>query len=784
MAFDTTQKEFTQEHFTIIEVDVPAVTGTCTLGGSPGYGTALSCDQPSNATKTYKFTNYAGVLPESGIYKCIASISETPTELKSGRGLASRGTLSITLEDFQGDPNPEAPGVTPEVRLQGGFLAKLDARNILQNREVRIKNYRIVNDTLPDLANDAQIRYYLVDTFKSNGKAKFSLSCKDELSRVDIGEKVFPEPNEGFLRQDISDTGLTFQVDANSDYAVGDVVRIGDELILISSVSGIGGGSATFTTSTRGATIDGIHETEKSAHDAGDEVFICKRYTNATINDVLEDMVESIGIDPVYIPSAEWASEVSTWHPTTTVSALFVEADDANDVISAMLQSYLLDMWFDPVARLIKLSAISVWQSSSKTLTEGAEIDFDSVRRSELEDLRATDSLVVYGKQFKAKDNAIENYRKASLYSNPKLLTDTYYGESKQKRFDNNPIIDSTAADLLVRRYVSRYGLTPQSYTWKTQENKLSFETGDIVSLVTSAKVGFDGSPNSSARAQIISVKPNYNNTGRDYTVKALTYDPAITDGGGVTELIIAGNQQNINLFVEAGGAIPAPVEITFIIDGAKIRSNSRSTPALRAGDFPPGSKIILILVNNADLQSKGGDGGSGGLLIFDDESGTWQALGSTDGKDGGIVYDANGIDTDIYFSGPTPSGAYPEANGFIRAPGGGGGATASNPSTVILANGGGGGAGNDIGIGGLGGRAVNGTANGGGIDGASGTIQGAGGVGFEGAGNGGGWGQNGVSVAGGTSGGLAGKGVVDSDATVTFFGDTPTRYINGRGDH
>lgn len=786
MAFEDNKQAFSQEHFTIVEIDAPVVEGVCTIGSSLGYGTPLTCDQASTGIRTYRFTNFMGTLPLSGVYKCITSISETPTELQSGRGLASRGTLSISMADFVGDPNIDAPAVDQSVINSGGFLAKFDARNILQNRSVRVKNYRIVNGVLPDLSSDAEVRHYIVDTFKNNGMKKWTLSCKDELSRVDLGEKTFPEAKNGYLRQDINDSALTFDVDPDVEYQAGDVIRIGEELVLISSVANIGTTSATVTTAARGATIDLAHYTNKDSHSAGDEVFLCKKYFEANIAEVLNDIITTIGIDSDYIPLSAWQDEVTLWHRTTKVTALYVEAEDANDVLSQFLQSYLLDMWFDPVVRKIKLSAISVWQSSKALLREGVEIDYDSVRRNELEDLRATSALVVYAKRFKARDNAIGNYHKASLYNNAVLSTSDYYSETKQKRFDNNPIIDDTAADLLVRRYISRYGLTPQSYTWKTQENKLSFTTGDIVSLKTTAKVGFDGSQNSSARAQIISVKPNYNKIGRDYTVKALTYDPAVTDNGAVNEIVITGNQQNIDLYIEAGGAIPSVVDITFIIDGAKISSLSSAIPAIKAGNFISGSKITLILVGGADLQSKGGAGGDAGLLIYDQESDKWIISNPTAGTEGGVVYDAQGIDTDIYFSGATTSTTYPTANGFIRAPGGGGGA--SKGAAGVGGSGGGGGAGNNIGQGGSKSNIEGAEDATQGNDGANGTIKGTGGAGGAGllmsGGNGGNWGQAGENVLGGSSGGLAGKGVVDSGATVNFYGSTTSRYINGRGDH
>jgi len=110
--FEATREQFTQHHFEVIEIDLPVITGTCTVGGVDGFGTPLTCDQTwSKEYKTYKFTNEnAPLVP--GHLRYVRTISEKTTELKPGMGLSSRGSASIKFRDFKGDPNDNAPGVT------------------------------------------------------------------------------------------------------------------------------------------------------------------------------------------------------------------------------------------------------------------------------------------------------------------------------------------------------------------------------------------------------------------------------------------------------------------------------------------------------------------------------------------------------------------------------------------------------------------------------------------------------------------------------------------------
>jgi hypothetical protein len=274
----------------------------------------------------------------------------------------------------------------------------------------------------------------------------------------------------------------------------------------------------------------------------------------------------------------------------------------------------------------------------------------------------------------------------------------------------------------------------------------------------------FDGSPSPNARAQIVSIKPQYKNTGREYLVKAASYEAVALDG---TEFVIVGTVGNgLNLFVHAGNP-PELVTLTFVFDAATIRSGSINTASIIAGNFAAGSKIIIILANTTDAQSKGGNGG--GI-----------SLGPSNGLDGGTVYDAQGIDTDIYLGGATPSTAFPVASGFLRAPGGGGG-SGGLFGFINNTGGGGGGAGFDPGDGGISfpvsvGSPGNTTGNGG----SGGALEG-----FGGGGDGGDWGIAGIDGQdlGSGTGGAAGKGVVSGGATVTMFGDTPVNFINGSGD-
>lgn len=786
MAFEDDQGNPTQEHFFLIEIDLPIITGKCEItAGNEGFGTPLSCPIQDGtsavATKTYTFgTNNTPILPVSPIYRVITGISEIGTELKSGQGLAIRGGGSFTISDFPGDPNLERASAQA-IKDQGTFLGKWQIRNVFEGREVRIKKYRISPNI--DLVNDAEITFYLSKGLKSNGNGGFTLSFSDELSRVEFDQAQFPSDDPGSLRLDITDSVTAIPVDSVTDWLAKTtpyVVRIENELMTVISVSNNQTGTAALNVATRGTDIGTpqfttfLSKTRNEVHDSGDEVFLCFSFDDASIVTVLRRILINVGMPSSIIPTADWTDEIALWHPNNKVSTIFYQSEDADKVLLSVLQVYMLDMWYDPVAREIMLKAISEWQTADATLTEGKEIDFDTLKIMDQESLRFSRAFIAFDKKFLTDPEEIGSYGRGAFSINSTLETEAFYGDPKQKRFNNSKIIDKDGADLLCVRYVQRYGLLPRRYEWTTQERFRTFNVGDVVNVLSPSAQGFDGLPANNIRAQIIQIQPVFNQVGREYRIKALTYQPAsATPGENPVFTINSGVE--LNLFIQAG-APPQSVDVTFILNAGIFRSLSAAIPSIKAGAFAAGSTIIIILRNNADWQAKGGDGGGSETV--------------QNGVSGGIVYDAQGIDTDIHLAGADPESG--TALGTLRAPGGGGGSgrndlTGGAEPEVIPPGGGGGGAGLDVGSGGVAFGAATFGDNG---DGSTG-LGGTGGLGDGTAGDGGDggdWGQDGsngqsTGEGPGGTGGAAGKGIVKNGATVRVFGDTPSNFINGGGD-
>lgn len=784
MPYDINRKDFdVLEQYEMVRLTLPVVSGTCTLGDGEGWYTPKTCQESQTGYVSFGFAtpDYNPTATMAGvdtIYPQIVKIAETPPKLKPNKGLGSRGTLKITLADFPGDPGPTR--TSPE----GKFLEKMKARWVMEGHDIVL--YLAHGNVNYPTEADYQRRTYRTDSLTYNNDGTWTLECTDNLYFLDKEETVWPLQTNSQLRQSITEDTITIPVDADTDYTGVEVIRIGSELMSVVSVQDNQTGSATLTVGTRGTAImigsTRISVTEREEHDAGDEIFICRVIEDLDLADLLSLILTDSGLSSGSIPLAEWKDELAVWHPTTKVNTIFTTPDPTEEVVSRILQDYLMDMWMDVTTNSVRLSAISVWRQSDTVVEEGKGIQYGTFQYSELPDERYSRASVMYDKKNLTESDDIENYRKLSL--NVDARAEQVYGVPRLAQLENSFLLDKPAADLLVQRYVARYKNTPQEYTWSCPERFLDFSVGDVVDLETESLVGFDGLP-ANQRGQITSIQPKYTKNGRSYSVKAFTYEQPYSTGGG-NEFTLSGRLLNINLFT-AAGAPPEPVDVTFILNNVTVGSTSNTVAAIRAGGFPEGSTIKIIV--RGLMSSRGGNGGLGGH--FEEEGGIdYFCTPPTGGQNGGIIYDAEGTDTEIYLAG-TVDGI--QADGYMKAPGGGARGGVANCHTTgrhppNFGGGGGGGAGIEGGKGG-------GTRFGSGnppdtVKGEDGQEDGTAGAGGKpwpdnsGANDGyagGSWGEDGV----GPDAGSAGKGLVKNGAVVNIYtgGQQAARFINGNGE-
>ena len=750
-------------HYYVVELDLLEVVGACTNNGNAGFSTTLTCsDQSSYSTsvKTHKFTDTGLILAESDIYKCVTKVSETTPKLKAGNGVASRAKCTINFRNFIGDPNLTSPALVANPLLEdnGNFFGKMKQRNILTNRPLRIKYYKV------DAGVTTLVRtnHYICVGFKQSKSDMWTMSCQDILYKADNKKSQFPRIIKATLTSDITAGATSIAVTGDiadwTDYAKYTAV-IGDDLLMITNATG----SSTSVTLTvvRSISITLGSRTilnTPSTHNAGDEVFRGRKFVNADLFDVIEAVFTDADMSTTEYDGTAIAAELDVWLPSiaSSVDAIFYEAEDSENVLNHLCQAFMLDIYTDTSIGKATLKATSPWNSTTSVLTEGVEITFNSVDIDEPSDLFYSRAFLQYDKRNLLSSDDDVNFKRSSIAFNSDLEGADFYGEEKVKKMGKSIILSNKSnnievANLTTVRYAQRFSNRPQTIDFEMEEADVDFKLGDVLEVRALQNQDNEGNVRFGVRAQAVQITPSYN-IGRTYKIKTITYNPFI---GGISGSDLPVNSQtDNNMFTIAGGPIAAGT-FTFVFDKPYFGQDSL-TQAIAAGSFVSGSVVNLVFINGAAAIGRGGDGRSG------------------NGFNGGLTLKGtSGVTVNVYLNGTTPdfgNGTY-TANGRLLSAGGGGGGASGGQGY----SGGGGGAGLIISSGGVGANQS--------FYGDDGTEE-AGGSGALNAGDGGGHGQDGGNGPQGQLGGLKGNCLDLNSGTINIItnGDT-SRFIQGGGD-
>ena len=810
-------------HYSIVKITLPVITGTCKAQGNPSTGTPLTCvDDGAGpvSDRVYKFTNYMGNIPESGIFKQISSISETTPELKGGSDVASRASISITFSDFIDDPNLDSEALldNPELRRTGTFFGKLNERQIINNKTIEHEYWKTDGFT----HTLVKTHTYYGATFKKTGDMKWTITGEDILSRIQESKRSFPnELYETIVNASgITETTTSIEITKNEvtayQWGLSNIGIIGSDIIVItnrvdngSTITltverqttvriGDGGNSITIPLPA-GAKVREITNVPQSAK-KGDSIFLAKVYGNTydSNGDIIPStlvgplprsnparLIDDILSDVGFSGKVSDFTDIDEYLPNSEMYTIYYNPESALKEIKEVSRTYLLDVFSDLESDEVAITSTSPWIAPQRQLLEGRDFDYLSDRVEKSEDLRYSRTTLYYSKQQLTESSEKTSFKRVSLSKDTTLESDDFYSEVKIKELGETKILGNTdrdveLADTATIRHTRRFGLRPEKIKMVMSEAQLAnTRTSDVVEIKGKGTIDEFGKQ-SFKSFQITRVQPKFD-IARTYHVTAISYRPDSTGIGNST--IYVNQTENLNLYLLAGSP-PAVITRTFVFDGQVI-SQSTSPYAVNVGTFVTGSTINIVLLNGATLTARGGYGGDGGFALN----------GGVNGGDGGIVlFGASGVEVNVYMDGTDTIDGNPYTfEGNIWAPGGGGGGGGgyfiSSPRTQQTGAGGGGGAGGAVGNGGQSRRDDN-SAN----DGQPGSLTDGGLAGDAGAtnagdgGKGGNLGEDGDDGdTGNSSGGLggnAGKAISVNSGTFKLYGAVSgVNYIVGNGD-
>ena len=785
-------------HFYVVTITVPVSTGACTIAGAPGFGTPRSCDdQLNNGTLTTVDRDYVFTTANEEYFfdsiermELITNVVETEPALKSGKGLASQASATITFRDkANSDPNMDSPALVadPSIANQGTYLSKFFGRNAMKNKSVLVQKYEY-NDLISSTGNKVNLvseNRYLAQNPKYQGNHVWSLSCLDELSRVEYKEIKYPDIRPCVLNTNITDSETSIQVTATLPLVASDFeyIRIENDVMPVTNALNTSGNLWTLTVQrvngfsiSSGATLRNFSNLQES-HSQNDEVFLCSTVTG-NLSSLIIDIFDTAGIPSSAYSQTDIETELSEWLPHSTGSWLFVQQYDVDELLNQICLTYSLDI-FTEGGNSIVVRASSPWKASARRLISGSDYDAYSLKWDFDESNRYTRSVLNYNKARIGLDDDVKYFNKVASAINPPEESEIVTDSKKLFTFDLSVLLgssdqDEENANTAVIRYVQRWN-NPINGSFLMSEPQLigddpvatgnRLKISEIVEIQDPELVGFDGLP-LSLRAQVTNIKPNYRSKiGRDYTVKFTAYNPSAATATGP---VFVSDSTDINLFLLAGSPSVAQDRV-FVFDSINMAQQLQAQAITTGLGWVTGSTINIVCIstgntNQTTLDGKGGRGGTGGSTQFDGTS--WVPSSGLPGGDGGVAIrvSSDNVTVNVYLGGNrTVEGESYTCNGILRAPGGGD----SGRDAVIDVPGGAGngGQGSDQGSGGIGGRNID-----------------TGATAANGLPNINAYGQNGTSFDG-TPAGTSGFGIQDDSTGSTiqvFTNGSPSRYIRG----
>lgn len=707
--------------------------------------TFIEIDVPINTASptTFRFSfPSSDQAPPFDSIPALNSVSVTPAVIAPGQNLGIRASVSVRIDDFL-YPLEGSDYAT------GTFWGKM--RAVFPDFEGL--NLRVIRgeDDGTDISA-MRTEHYVIE--KMSRKRGVSIIAKDIIKLTDGKRAQAPTASTGRLDSGINDA-VTIATLApagigNSEYPASGKLNIGGEEIVSFTRSG---DSLTLTR--------GVSGTDGVEHDADELCQLVLEYSSDDPDTIVADLLTYTDID------ASWLDVNSGI--TRTYSAEIAEPTPVKVLLNELIEQVGLVIWWDAPDQRLRVRSLQT--STTAPILDTDLIMADSLSYREQYEKRISQSWCFFNPR-----SPLEDVDETETYKALAVTTQASDQEAVKKTLSR--WIDSRANAVNMNdRFLSRYISPPRQFQFALFRDGVTVpELADLFRLQH-----FD-LQDSNGDEELISVQITSVDEREDsYVCNA--DENTVFDFGDIE---VTGTQTEIVLFDLAGGPTSA-TDATFVFNATVLRSTDSTTPSVRAGTWPAGSSITIILTNSADWQAQGGHGGAGGPSVFE---GSIIAAPGSDGDDGGICYDAEGVDTDIYLGGTVDS--YTSV-GTLKAPGGGGGGQGGggSGSTPDGGDGGGGAAGRDIGVGGSGGGT--GGAGTDGVDGSDGDTAGNGGAGGgAGGGDGGDWGVAGTNGAAGTgtasqpggSGGAAGKGIVKGGAVVNVYTDGNSgRFINGSGD-
>ena len=439
-------------------------------------GNSLDLAKTTNL-KTLKFATPKVNFPKGiGVYfpvlQSVSAISSTVNIAGSDESLSAfgrRATITVSLKDFpyndrlvdkyqtqriSGAAQSSGIGYNPE--SLGTFFTKL------RNRAPYYigRNLRIIDGYIDDgtLTNTRTRNFIITNMVGPDSDGNVSFEGKDVLALADDTKAVAPKPSRGTLTVNMTATDTSFTLTptgGGSEYATSGYAVIGSEIV-------------SFTRSGDIITLTGrgLKGTIAATHTAGDSFQQAVSYSAARIDNVIYDLlVNYAGINPAYIDTAAWSTEVTDWLLSVTLDTVITAPTGVNTLVGE-LAVLGVSIWWDSVNNKIGLKANRpLFNDTSYAISDRNNIK--QIEQQDLDQYRLTE-VHFYSVQADPTKGVTskDNYNRLTVTIDSDAESKKAYGDTRIReifcRWLNNGA--DSIVGLLSTRLLNRFNSAPKTY--------------------------------------------------------------------------------------------------------------------------------------------------------------------------------------------------------------------------------------------------------------------------------------------------------------------------------
>jgi len=427
------------------------------------------------------------------IFPSLVSVSTSPTRANlagansDANGIGNRALCTIRLMDFQHtdrlvDPYVSGRSWDPLSADRGSFWARWLVRNKYRTN-IQVKIYE--GYAGQDLDQMSVRLYFISGISKQNSAGEITIECKDVLARIEERQAQAPTLSPGVLYTDIDASAITFEV-ANAveaDYATSGTLRIGDELMKYTGRA----------TSANGITFTGVtratDSTTAEEHSVDEAVQQCIRYSGATVEDTLVDLLETRGgIPAAYMTDLKSGGtsyeEIVAFLSGIRLNRVLTEPYSISGLVADMAEQFQFILWWEETEQLIKARVIKGYDELPDTLTEESNILSGSFAMKDLPRQRASQVWVYYlQRDYTASDTEPTNYAEQYVIANLESETDNLYGTPSIRTIFGGWISQSIAATNTATRISRRYNELPTQAMLRVDIKDGSYQIGDTFQI-------------------------------------------------------------------------------------------------------------------------------------------------------------------------------------------------------------------------------------------------------------------------------------------------------------